>query len=383
MRVAIITPGFSAHASDWAIPALLNLACALAQKHEVHVFSQRYPAGGTYRFSGLVHHAVGGGQEFGPASARIWLQTTQAIIHQHRQTPFDLLHAFWADEAGFSAALAGVWLKRPVVVSLGGGELTDLPDIHYGAQRFLTRRLTTRYALEKAALVTAGSDYQLNLCRAHAVPEAKLHLAPLGVDTRLFRPVDSSPQNRSHSGMLTPPLDQPVMVQAASLLPVKNQHLLLKILSLAKKELPRLRLNLAGSGPLQAELAGLARRLDLEQSLVWRQQVAYPAMVQLYRESHLYLQTSRHESQGMAVLEAMACGLPVLGTPVGVALDVACWPPQASAEALAEQVIETLGNASRYQELCRQARQMIEAKYSLPVTTNRFLKVYAVALNPP
>jgi glycosyltransferase involved in cell wall biosynthesis len=381
MRIAIVTPGFSAHASDWAIPALLNLARALAQRHEIHVFSQRYPAEGTYRFSGLVHHAVGGGQKFGPTSARIWLQTTQAIIRQHRQTPFDLLHAFWADEAGFSAALAGVWLKRPVVVSLGGGELTHLPDIGYGAQRFLIRRLTTRYVLKKAVLVTAGSNYQLDLCRAHDVPEAKLRLAPLGVDAHLFQPVDPSLQNRSQRGRLAPPFDQPVLVQAASLVPVKNQHLLLEVLRLAKKEIPRLKLNLAGSGPLHANLTGLARRLDLDHSLVWRQQVTYPHMVQLYRESHLYLQTSRHESQGMAVLEAMACGLPVLGTPVGLVRDVACLLPQISPEALAAQVIKVFRDESRYQELRWQARQIVEAKYSLPVTTNSFLNIYDAALN--
>jgi glycosyltransferase involved in cell wall biosynthesis len=381
MRIAIITPGFSAHASDWAIPALLNLARALAQQHEIHVFSQRYPAKGVYRFDGLIHHAGGGGQKFGLRSARIWLQTTQAIIRQHRQTPFDLLHAFWADEAGFSAALAGVWLKRPVVVSLGGSELTYLPDIDYGAQRFLTRRLTTRYALKNAALVTAGSNYQLDLCRAHAVPEAKLRLAPLGVDAHLFQPATLSLQSQPRSEMLAPQLDQPVMVQAASLVPVKNQHLLLEVLGLAKKEIPQLKLNLAGSGPLHANLAGLARRLDLDQSLVWRQQVAYADMVQLYQESHLYLQTSRHESQGMAVLEAMACGLPVLGTPVGVVRDVACLLPQTSAEALATQVIEIFRDESRYQELRRQARQIIEAKYSLPVTTNSFLNIYDAALN--
>jgi glycosyltransferase involved in cell wall biosynthesis len=381
MRIAIITPGFSAHTSDWAIPALLNLARALAQQHEIYVFSQRYPAKGTYQFDGLIHHAGGGGQKFGLRSARIWLQTTQAIIRQHRQTPFDLLHAFWADEAGFSAALAGVWLKRPAVVSLGGGELTHLPDIDYGAQRFLTRRLTTRYALKNAALVTAGSNYQLDLCRAHDVPESKLRLAPLGIDAHLFQPVGSSQPGRSQPGMLGPKFDQPAMVQAASLSPVKNQHLLLEVLSLAKKEIPQLKLNLAGSGPLHADLAGLARRLNLDQSFVWRQQMFYPGMVQLYQESHLYLQTSRHESQGMAVLEAMACGLPVLGTPVGVVRDVACLLPQTSAEALAAQVIEIFRDESRYQELRRQARQIVEAKYSLPVTTNIFLKIYDAALN--
>jgi len=396
MRIAFITPGFSAHANDWAIPALLNLARSLAQTHELHIFSQRYPAHGLYQFDGLTHHAVGGGQNFGLTSARIWLQTSQAIIQQHQKTPFEVLHAFWADEAGFSAALAGVRLKRPVVVSLGGGELTNLPNLNYGAQRFLLRRLTTRYALKKATLVTAGSNYQLDLCRAHHVPEPKLRLAPLGVDTTLFQPIGlTSPHAKTHISHLSAqppfgtshiperslPLGHPTLIQAASLLPVKNQHLLFEVLSLVKKKIPNIKLNLAGTGPLQNELIDLAQSLDLNQSIGWQQQLDYPSMAQLYQTSHLYLQTSQHESQGMAVLEAMACGLPVLSTPVGVARDVACLPPQTSAEALAAQVIEILSDEARYLELRRQARQTVEATYSLPIATSNFLKIYDEALN--
>ncbi|HXW00409.1 MAG TPA: glycosyltransferase family 4 protein, partial [Anaerolineae bacterium] len=290
MRIALITPGFSAHASDWAIPALLNLARSLAQTHELHIFSQRYPTRGLYQFDGLIHHASGGGQNFGLSSASIWLQTTRAVIRQHKQTPFDLLHAFWADEAGFSAALAGAWLKRPVVVSLGGGELAHLSDINYGAQRFLVRRLTTHTALKKATLVTAGSNYQLDLCRAHHVPESKLRLAPLGVDTTLFQP-SSIPNTQSL-------ISSPILIQAASLLPVKNQPLLLEILSRVKKELPQIKLNLAGSGPLQNHLFSLSQKLELDQNITWQQQLDYEKMAPLYQASHLYLQTSRHESQG-------------------------------------------------------------------------------------
>lgn len=380
MRIALITPGFSAHPDDWAIPALLNLARALAEQHQIHIFSQRYPSPGLYQFDNLTHHAVGGGQNFGLTSAKIWLKTTQAIVQQHRKTPFDLLHAFWADEAGFSVALAGSWLSRPVVVSIGGGELTNLPDINYGAQRFLTRRLTTRYALKKAALVTAGSAYQLDVCRAHHIPESKLRLAPLGVDTNLFQPaplpVKSKIQNRKSK------IENPVLVQAASLLPVKNQRLLLEVLAQVKKEIPQIKLNLAGSGPLYSELAEVAGQFDLNDSLLWQQQVAYLAMPSLYQSSHLYLQTSGHESQGMAVLEAMACGVPVLGTPVGVAREVACLPPQTSAEALAAQVVELFSDETHYQELRRQARQRIEAGYSLMVATQNFLNLYHEVLNP-
>jgi glycosyltransferase involved in cell wall biosynthesis len=385
MRIALITPGFSAHAHDWAIPALLNLARDLARQHEIHIFSQRYPPQGLYQFDGLTHHAIGGGQRFGLTSPKIWLQTTQTIIRQHRQTPFDSLHAFWADEAGFSAALAGRRLNRPVIVSLGGGELTHLPDINYGAQRFLIRRLTTRYALKKANFVTAGSNYQLDLCRAHAVPESKLRFAPLGVDTNLFQPVNliSPLQSKSPIPYTISQIPNPSLIQAASLLPVKNQSLLLEVLSLVKKEIPHLKLNLAGTGPLHAKLVNRAQKLELNSNIVWQQPLAYPDMAQLYQSSHLYLQTSRHESQGMAVLEAMACGLPVLGTPVGVTQDVACLPPQTSAAALAAQVVEILGDETRYQELRRQARQIIETRYSLAITTPNFIQIYNEALSQP
>lgn len=380
MRIAIITPGFSAHAEDWAIPALLNLARGFAKEIEVHIFSQRYPVRGTYRFEGLTHHAAGGGQRFGLASARIWLQTSRAIIAQHRRTPFDLLHAFWADEAGFSAAIAGTVIKRPVIVSLGGGELTYLPDIDYGAQRFLARRLTTRYAFRQAALVTAGSGYQLDLCRQHGMAEKKLCFAPLGIDIQYFQP--ASWKQRRIEGWKIGGLKStcpPTIIQAASLLPVKNQKLLLEIFKLVKEEIPTVKLNLVGDGPLRDELRQLAGQADLQSNIAWRRQIAYPEMPAQYRQANLYLQTSRHESQGLAVLEAMACGLPVLGTPVGIVKDVACLPPASSAEVLATQVVEVFRDPTRYQALGQQARQMVEEQFSLPATMNNFLKIYVTA----
>lgn len=371
MRIAIVAPGFSTHPNDWAIPALLNLARILAQKHHIHIFSQRYPAKGIYQFDSLTHHALGGGQNFGPASLRIWLRSSRAIIAQHKKTPFDLLHAFWADEAGFSAVVAGAKIKRPVVVSLGGGELVAFPDIGYGAQRFLARRLTTRHALRKASLVTAGSNYQLDHCRTHRVPTCKLRLAPLGVDTRCFQPPQSSGSSTS----------QATIVQAASLVPVKNQILLLEIMRMVKKEVSNIKLNLAGAGLCRDELTKLADQLDLSQNITWHGQVPYPEMSRLYQQSHLYLQTSHHESQGMAVLEAMACGLPVLGTPVGVVKDTACRPANVLSKVLAAQVINVLNDKTSYQEFCQQARQIVEEKYSLPVTMNNFLEIYAELQN--
>ncbi len=392
----MITPGFSVDAEDWAIPALLTLARALARKADLHIFSQRYPARGVTRFDGLTHHALGGEQRFGLASTNIWLQTSRAIIAQHRRTPFDLLHAFWADEAGFSAVVAGLNIRRPVIVSLGGGELTHLPDIDYGAQRFLVRRLTTGYALSRATMVTAGSRYQLELCRQHGVAKEKLRFAPLGVDTQRFQPNnwkigrlgeqggrlgdwEIGNQESAFQPSNLPP-SQPSIIQVASLLPVKNQSLLLDTLALVKQTMPNIKLNLVGDGPEKSRLKQLAADLGLQANIEWRGPIPYPQMPKQYRQAHLYLQTSRHESQGMAVLEAMACGLPALGTPVGVAAEVACLPPSSEAAVLAEQVVAVLSDEPGYQDLQQQARRVVAERFSVAVVVNNFLEIYETCI---
>lgn len=364
MRIALILPGFSRDADHWAIPALQALALGLAQRHEVTVFSLRYPAAGVYRFGGLTHVALGGGVRRGVAAAALWQRAVRAIVGRHRQRPFDLLHAFWVDEPAFTAVLAGQLIRRPVIASVGGGELVYFPDLAYGTQASWLRRGMIRVALRRATAVTAGSRYQFDQCRAHGVPAERLHLAPLGVDTELFCPQP------------TPDWAQPTLVQAASLVPVKEQELLLEVLRWVHTAVPQSRLILAGDGPRRAALQQLAAEYGVAQAITWLGKVAYPAMPSLYGQGHLYVQTSRHESQGVAVLEALACGLPVVGTPVGLLPEVACCPPSVAAAGLAEQVLAVWGQRGLYAGWQEVARDTAVARYSLPVTMARFAALY-------
>lgn len=361
----MVVPGFSAHPDDWAIPALQNLIVALAEHHQVHLFSLRYPAGGTYRFANFSHTATGGGQQFGWRSAAIPVQTAWAIVQQHRRTPFDLVHAFWADEPGLAAALAARLIGRPLVVRLGGWDLTNLPQIQYGAQRIWSRRLMVGYTLRRAAAIQANSAYQVEQCAQQRLPAAKVHYLPAGVDIERFRPAP-----------LAPPFAPPKLVQAASLIPVKNQVLLFEIVARVARHRPEIELHLAGVGPLAGELKAMADRCNITQNIVWHKKIAYPAMPHLYQQCHLYLQTSWHESQGMAVLEAMACGLPVVGTPVGVVPEVACHPAAWSVDALADQVLAVFEKPDRHRAWSQQARQTVEARFSVPVVVEQLLQLY-------
>jgi glycogen(starch) synthase len=364
MRIALITPGFSADESDWAIPALQTLAVALARGHDLHVFSLRYPAAGRYAWGGFSHHAVGGGQRYGFASPGIWQKTISAVIAQHRQQPFDVLHAFWADEPGLVAVSAAAVIKRPVVVSIGGGELSYLPDIEYGTQRSFIRSQIIHLSFRGAKAVTAGSAYQLQLAQQQKLDITKASLIPLGVDTSRFKPAETTPS------------DRPTIVQAASLTPVKNQALLLETLVLIRKEIPGIHLLLAGDGPLRPELEALARSLHINNQITFAGAVPFEQMSGFFQQGHLYLQTSRHESQGMSVLEAMACGLPVLGAPVGVTADLAALPATSDPAKLAAQAVELLCDSELYETKRQEARQAVVDEYSLSQTIQRFQAIY-------
>lgn len=362
MRIAIVLPGFSKDADDWAIPAIQSLVLEMAHAHEVIVFSLRYPPAGQYDVGGVQHLAMGGAH-FGLRSLAIIWRTVKTITRKHMQRPFDVVHAFWADEAGLTAVFAGARLGIPAIITFGGGELTHLPDIGYGTQGSKIRGWSVRLAMRRAAALTAGSRYQHQLAIRNGAPPQKLHLLPLGVDTSRFSPAE----------MLIPA--RPTIVQAASLVPVKDQVLLLEVLERLRDHISDICLRLVGSGPLEGQLRQLAAQANLNHHIIWQAAVPHPAMPEQYRQAQLYLQTSRHESQGMAVLEAMACGLPVIGTPVGVLPEVAARPATADPDLLAKQAAEIFSQTKDWQGLRLQARKTVIDSYDLSRSAELFVSL--------
>jgi glycosyltransferase involved in cell wall biosynthesis len=105
---------------------------------------------------------------------------------------------------------------------------------------------------------------------------------------------------------------------------VKQVDLILRALERASEDLPdNWNLTIVGDGPEEVSLKSLARKLHIENRVHFVGRINWGDLLfKIYKRAHLLLVTSLTESGPRVIIEAMASGLPVLSTPVGLAPDV-------------------------------------------------------------
>ncbi len=364
MRVVWIVPGFSSDEKDWCIPALLNLARGLAERCELHIIALRYPYRcGSYRIGSSTVHAIGGGHRGPVHTPEVWRRAAHVV----RKLGAQVLHAFWAWEPGIIAA----WFApaSSCVISLAGGELIHMPAIGYGLSGRVHVRFLLRWAFRRSRLITAGSSSLLRIA-VPFVPRDRLRLAPLGIDLGMW-----PYQIPSHSGCR--------LLNVGSLEPVKGQRILIDAFRQVLVAFPGARLQIVGDGPLREGLREHAKSLAILDRLEFTGALRHDTLPAVYHASTVVVQSSLYESQGMAVLEAGASGLPIVGSNVGaladLAPDAALAIPTGEARPLAAAVIGLLRNRDRREDFSRRARARIEHEYGVDASIERFLNIYQEA----
>jgi glycosyltransferase involved in cell wall biosynthesis len=353
VNIGILLPGFSSDESDWAIPVQLNLIRELARNEDVRVLALRYPH---RRDHYVVHDAhvysLGVGQVRGIRRLMLWIDALRTLRKLHHEKPFDVLHAMWADETGLTAAWAGRMLHIPVVVSVAGGELVGFHDLGYGLQRSAFSRWIVRQAISGADCVIIACEHVRRLLPN--VPPEKINKIVLGVNADLFSPSDSPPQNHH-------------LVHLGSLVTVKDQATLLR----AVARLPDVTLDIVGEGPELPHLQHLASQLGIADRVQFCGAVHHLQTPQYYQRAQLHILTSRHEGLGMVTLEAAACGVPTIGTDVGLLPDcpeIGITVPVGDDRALADAISLLLNDPQRNQALRLSARVAVLQRYTIQKT---------------
>jgi glycosyltransferase involved in cell wall biosynthesis len=185
--------------------------------------------------------------------------------------------------------------------------------------RFLTRRVLR--GLQKAAHVLCDSRVtQQDLVDHRLIRSDRTQVVPLGVHPSCLEP--SPPEAIARASELlatpTPTLD---LLHVGSVIPRKRIDLLLRIIARVRGRYPTLRLVRVG-GPLTTSQRDLASALGVADAVLTLPHLDRSTLAAVYRRAALVLLTSDREGFGLPIVEALACGVPVVATDLPVCREV-------------------------------------------------------------
>jgi alpha-1,6-mannosyltransferase len=220
-------------------------------------------------------------------------------------------------------------------------------------------------------LALAPSPSQAARLNEHGVQGVQV--VPLGVDLDTFHPRQRQPELRTRLGVGAGDL---VLVYAGRMSNEKRVLTLVKALDHLPEDVPAV-LCLVGHGPQRAEvekLAGTRRSLRILPFQSGRAELAG-----LLASADVYVTAGPHETFGLSVIEAQACGLPVVGVDAGALRDrvppgLGYLGPVDDASAMAENIVKAVAERAAIGE---RARRHVESNFRWDITFRRLLACYA------
>jgi len=254
----------------------------------------------------------------------------------------DLFHVMansgWSWHLHAAPALWIASLKgKPALLNYRGGE----------AAAFFARspRLVS-LSLRRASAIVVPSAYLAGVFAAHG---HTAHIVPNVLDLRRFTP------GPPRAPAAPPSADGPCILVPRHLESLYDNASAVRALAIVRASHPAARLVLAGSGPQRAALARLASALGVRDGVAFAGAVDNAAMPALYHASDIVLNPSLADNMPVSVLEALACGVPVVSTNVGgipALLEhgrTALLVPPGDPAAMAQAILALLDDAPRAQ----------------------------------
>lgn len=222
---------------------------------------------------------------------------------------FDLVDAHLAYPDGYAAVLLGRMLKKPVTITLRGHDINHTPQ-------YPVRRKQVVYALKKAARVMSVAEALRQEAIELGCPGERSETVPNGVETSLF----FIKERKSAREKLGLPTDAKIVLSVGHMVERKGHHLIAEAVMDLMTSYPSI-IHVAVGGPSEEGnylpfLLELCERLDISDRV--RAVGARPneELIDWYNAADVFCLASSKEGRANVLLEALACGTPVVATDV-------------------------------------------------------------------
>jgi glycosyltransferase involved in cell wall biosynthesis len=296
---------------------------------------------------------------------------------------FDLVHIHTPFIAHYAGLALARWLQVPVVESYHTffEQYLDkyVPLVPGSWMRLMARRFSAAQCSDVDALAVP-SQAMLDVLEGYGIG-TPAEVVPTGIELQQFSQGDGG---RFRSAWSIPP-ERPVLVHVGRLAFEKNCDFLLDMLVHVKAQVPDVLLVIAGEGPARRPLQQQARRLGLEEQVLFTGYLDRDGSLEdCYSAGDAFVFASRTETQGLVLLESMALGTPVVAMSVMGTREVlrpghGCLIAEDDVEHFASQCVRLLREPLLRAKLSVQGRAYAQS-WSAPALADRMLAFYARTL---
>ncbi|MCB1923397.1 MAG: glycosyltransferase [Gammaproteobacteria bacterium] len=300
------------------------------------------------------------------------LLSARRILQEHDTS---VIHAHWIVPGGLIGALLSAFAGQGcrLLVTAHGGDV-------YGLNGALATRVK-RWVLRRADHVTVVGSALAQQVNLHGDLDGKLSVLPMGTDlSETFVP---APRQTA----------TPTVIYAGRLVEKKGVDVLLRALASARERVPELQLIIAGHGPAQPALETLCRQLAIGDAVRFTGPYRMHELPRMYADAQLAVFPFRaaaggdQDGFGLAVVEAMGCGIPVVGSDIAPLDDLlidgatALRAKTNDAEAFADAIVECLANPQATRQRASAARAHVLAHYDWQVIAARYAELLRAPVN--
>jgi N-acetyl-alpha-D-glucosaminyl L-malate synthase BshA len=353
LGMALADRGDEVHFISYALPTRLDLPLPRVFFHEV--VAPTYPL-------------------FVSPPYTLALATKMAEVALHEG--LDLLHVHYALPHAISGILAREMMADAdiplkLVTTLHGTDITIV-----GQDRSYLP--ITRFGIEKSDAVTAVSRYLRDVTERELAVRREIQVIPNFVDAAVYRPDGASEYAKAlpHEG-------EAILMHVSNFRPVKRIPDVIAIFDQVRRRRPA-RLVLVGDGPERSLAERLVETGGFESQTTFLGNVA--AIETILPIADLFLLPSDSESFGLAALEAMACGVPVIGTRAGGLPEVVedgkngYLLPVGDVDGMANAALSLLEDRSRWRAFSESARTRAVNDFPTGEVVARYCALYESAL---
>lgn len=282
----------------------------------------------------------------------------------------DIVHAHLTVSSGMAAAFRKHSSKPLLLITEQGFYRSELK--YFGP--------LIKAALKRADHVHIVSEDLKKKIQNFGISPEKMTVIPNGVDASAFRP---SQESRSRIRKELNVGDEPLAINVSRLVPKNDIVTTMRGFKRACEEVPGMKLLIIGEGPEKEALIKEAEYLGIKDSTIFLGYKPNNVIAQYYSAADIFIRTPVDEGFGIVFIEAMATGIPTIGTDVGGVPDIITNGENGlliragDEQAVGEAITELVKNRDLARKIGNEGRISVESRFSWDAITDQIESLYA------